>query len=136
MLVLAVSSAVAALLLLTASARGYVAGDEGAAAPVGVEYALLGIAPEGGGALLMAFERWVVDAIAGAVAVVVRATAWVLGKLDAEVIGRPLTAVAARAVRIGHAVEPRVGGSLARVAWAVVGAVAFGSLLHALWPAR
>jgi hypothetical protein len=86
LLVFGVACAVAALLLLTASSRGLfasegnkpsAAGDEN-----GIEHLLLGSAPEDGGALLVAFEQGVVDAIAGAVAVVVRATAWVLARLD------------------------------------------------------
>jgi hypothetical protein len=48
----------------------------------GIEHLLLGSAPEDGGALLVAFEQGVVDALAGAVAVVVRATSWVLARLD------------------------------------------------------
>ena len=91
LLVFGVACAVAALLLLTASWRGLSTNGherggherrEQRADENGIEHLLLGSAPEDAGALVVAFEQGVVDAIAGAVAVVVRATAWVLARLD------------------------------------------------------
>jgi hypothetical protein len=87
LLVFGVACAVAALLLLAASSQGLSTSDDGRREQRGdddngIEHLLLGSAPEDGGALLVAFEQGVVDAIAGAVAVVVRATAWVLARLD------------------------------------------------------
>ena len=100
LLVFGVACAVAALLLLAASSQGLSTsdsrrrvdgrreqrGDDGRREQRGddngIEHLLLGSAPEDGGALLVAFEQGVVDAIAGAVAVVVRALAWVLARLD------------------------------------------------------
>lgn len=101
-----------------------------------VERALLGHAPEAGATLLMAFERWVVDSLAGSVGVVVHALAWALVQFDAQVAGAPANALAGRTVRLGRRLEPFVGGSLARVVWVLVGTAVLATLLSALWPVR
>jgi hypothetical protein len=94
-LVLVAAGLIAALLLLTAAARGIpgtsprardrTAGVEGAApVPTDLEAALLGSAPERLGTLLLSFERWVVDAMGGAVVVIAHASAWALSRIDAR----------------------------------------------------
>lgn len=133
-LVLLSSGFVAALLLGVADAAP--GPPLAAARRASVERALLGHAPEAGATLLMAFERWVVDAIAGSVGVVVPALAWALVRFDTHVVGAPVDVLAGRAVRLSRRVEPLVGGSLARIVWAVVGAAGLAALVHALWPVR
>jgi hypothetical protein len=133
-LVLLSSGFVAALLLGIADAAP--GPPLAAARRPSVERALLGHAPEAGATLLMAFERWVVDAIAGSVGVVVPALAWALVRFDTHVVGAPVDVLAGRAVRLGRRVEPLVGGSLARIVWALVGAAGLAALVHALWPVR
>ena len=83
LLVLVSAGLVSALLLGVAGARL----SPPSPAPRGpsVERALLEHAPEAGAPLLMAFERWVVDAITGSVGVLVRALAWTLARFDAHV---------------------------------------------------
>ena len=81
LLVLVSASLTAALLLLTADARGLPADAKAARDP---ESALLTHMPEAAGILLLSFERWVVDAIGGAAVVVARASAWSLSKIDAR----------------------------------------------------
>jgi hypothetical protein len=79
--VLVCASLTAALLLLTSAARGISGDAKPASDPEG---ALLGHLPEAAGVLLLSFERWVVDAIGGAVVVLAHASAWALSKLDAR----------------------------------------------------
>ena len=144
-LVLLSSGSAAALLLLTAAVRGLptVAGPVARPhawprrpleAPIGgLEPALFEHLPESAGALVMSFERWVVESIAGAVVVAVYAGSWALARFDAQVAGGPTNALADRTVRVGRALEPHLGGSLARVAWVLFGALVAGVLVHAVW---
>ncbi len=84
-LVLVAAGLVAALLLLTAAARGIpAAASAPAPGPTDLEAALLERAPERLGSLLLSFERWVVDAIGGAVVVIAHASAWALSRIDAR----------------------------------------------------
>ena len=82
------SSLAATLLLLTAAARGVTAGPLDAAdakvvpARRDLEDAVFGRAPADAGVLLLSFERWVVDAIGGAIAVLFHASAWALSRID------------------------------------------------------
>jgi hypothetical protein len=73
---------VATLLLLAAAARGLLA--ERLITPVrrDLEAALFRRAPERAGLLLLRFERWVVDAIGGAIVVLAYASAWALSRID------------------------------------------------------
>jgi hypothetical protein len=131
-LVLVASGVVAVLLV------GYGGGAAIAASLAGsrsrVERAFLGHLPESAATLLMAFERWVVDAIGGSVGVLVRAASWTLARFDAQVADAPARAAAGRTLQIGRGLEPMLGGSLARVAWVLVGTLMFLALAHALWP--
>jgi hypothetical protein len=97
------------------------------------EHALLESVPEAGGALLVAFERSVVDSIGGFVGVVVHAMGWAAARLDTELVGAPANAVAVRTVRLGRVLEPLVGGSLVRVAWILVGGLGLVALARTLW---
>jgi hypothetical protein len=99
-----------------------------------LEDALLERAPERLGALLVGFEHGVVDAVAGAAAALFGVAVWVAARSDVHLLAAPADAVAARAVRLGRGVEPTVGGSLAPVAWAIVGLTALAALAHAMWP--
>jgi hypothetical protein len=99
-LVLASAGVAAAFLLLAAAASGLpikrdasasikrdasasIKGDRRAApAPRDFEAALLGRAPEAAGLLLLSFERWVVDAIGGAIVALSYASGWALSRID------------------------------------------------------
>jgi hypothetical protein len=96
---------------------------------------LLGV-PERLGGMVASMERWVLDAVAGAVATLARASAWMVATADAHVVSTPVDAVAARLTRVVRRAEPLFGGSLGRVAWALLGAAGFAALLHAVWPGR
>src|SRR6202000_97841 len=98
-----------------------------------LEAAIFERVPESAGELLLSFERWVVDAATGAVAVAVGAGGWVLARFDARVVGAPVNSLATGTVRGGRSLEPLLGGSLARVAWWLLGALALGALVQALW---
>ncbi len=84
LLVLVTAGLTAALLLIAAAAREVSSGPRANSARADLVSALLVRAPEAGGALLLSFERWVVDAIGGAVVVLARASAWALSTLDAR----------------------------------------------------
>jgi hypothetical protein len=136
LVVLASAGLVAALLMLTAARRG-VSADEGATwAPASLDDLLLADGLERAGAFLMTFEHWVVDAIVGAIGVLLHASGWALARFDTVVIGAPADAWAEQAVRLGRRAEPSVGGSLARIAWVVVTVFGLVAIAHALWPVR
>jgi hypothetical protein len=94
LLVLASAGVAAASLLLASAASGLsVKGDASAsvkgdthrhATPArrDLEAALLVRAPEAAGLLLLSFERWVVDAMGGAIVVLSRASGWALSRID------------------------------------------------------
>jgi hypothetical protein len=85
LLVLVSAGLAAALLLLTAAARGVTAeaaDAKGAPARRDLEDALFARAPADAGVLLLSFERWVVDAIGGAIAALFHASAWALSRID------------------------------------------------------
>jgi hypothetical protein len=77
-----------------------------------------------GGRLLVRFERWVLDATAAAGAAAFWAAGWSAAWIDAHVLQGPGHAVGARVGRAGIRLEPWVGGSLARLAWLLLAAVA------------
>jgi hypothetical protein len=87
-------------------------------------------------ALATAFERWVIEAIAGAAAALLSAAAWVADVLDRDVLSVPGDAVARGVACVAGAVRPAVGGSLSRVTWALLALLATTGLLHAGWPGR
>jgi hypothetical protein len=126
----------AASLLMFAS-RAPPLGDDGVSSGLpALDAAILDRLPERFGTLAVSFERWVIEAVAGALATVVGAAAWVASRCDAAVLGGPMDAVAERLVRSARAVSPALGGSLARVAWVLVASLAAAALLHALRPAH
>jgi hypothetical protein len=102
----------------------------------GLHDRLFGRVPERLGALVVSFERWVIDAVSGAVVVVVRAGAWVAARLDLDAIGAPADAAADRVVRAGLAAEGVTGQPLGRAAWALVAMLALVAIAHAVWPVR
>jgi hypothetical protein len=91
---------------------------------------------DGLAALAMAFERWVLEAFAGAFAALVVAAAWVADVLDRDVLDAPGDAVARRVVRVAGAVRPVVGGSIARVTWTLIALLATTGVVHSAWPGR
>jgi hypothetical protein len=91
--------------------------------------------PERLGDWFVSMERWVVDAVAGAVAGLTRAGAWVVATADTHVVSTPVDAVAVRLAGAARRVNPYIG-SMARVVWALLGVAALTVLVHALWPAR
>jgi hypothetical protein len=91
--------------------------------------------PERLGDWFVSMERWVVDAVAGALAGLTRASAWVVATADTHVVSTPVDAMAVRLAGAARRVNPYVG-SMARVVWALLAAGAMTVLVHALWPAR
>ncbi len=134
-LVFVSASLVAVLLAIAALQRG-LSSNAGALRNADVDDALLRAGPERVGALLMTFEHWVVDAIAGAAGILLHASAWALDRFDVLVLAAPTDALATRAVRLGRRFEPIVGGSLVRAVLAVVVLGAFAAIALALWPVR
>ena len=104
-----------------------------ASPPWGFEQLLLDAGPQNLGALLVAFDRWVVEAFAGVAVALFRVAVWVAARSDVDVLARPGDVVATRALRWRRAIEPAVGGSLAWIAWAALGLAALAALTHALW---
>ncbi|HEX4628685.1 MAG TPA: hypothetical protein VH137_07840, partial [Gemmatimonadales bacterium] len=134
-LVLVSAGLIATLLGVTAARRGFSSKD--CASPRGgLEEALLMGGPERAGALLMRFEHWVVDAIAGAAGVLLYASAWALDRFDVIVLALPADVLATRVVRFGRRVEPVVGGSLVRIAWSLLVLGLLAATARALWSAR
>src|SRR5579872_3979697 len=85
------------------------------------------------GELLVTFERWVVDAAAGAAAALFAVSVWVAARVDGAVLAAPGDAMATRALRARRALDPAVGGSIARLVWIVLGLFATSVLASALW---
>jgi hypothetical protein len=92
--------------------------------------------PERLGVLVVSFDRWVIEAVAGALAGGARIAAWVAAWLDVDAIGAPADAAAARVVRVGHAAEAVIGQPLGRVAWTLLAVLATAAIAHAAWPVR
>ncbi len=92
--------------------------------------------PERLGALLMDYERWVIDATLGAAVALVRVAAWAVNLADEHVLTAPANGAAAQ---IGHgqdALLPIVGGSMKRAAWVVLAALALAAFALTLWLGR
>jgi len=92
--------------------------------------------PERVGALVVSFERWVIDGIGGAFVSFVRAAAWFAAHADAEIIGGPADVAASRVGRLARGAEVLTGQPLGRAAWALVVVLVSLALGHAVWPAR
>jgi hypothetical protein len=111
-----------------------------------VAFAVLGAGPPGAtlvsrgieraAALLLSFERWVLDSLVAAAATLLSALAWVAAASDAEALDTPVTAVAVRTERLAGALRPLVGGSLERVAWWLIASLGVAGIAHAAWPGR
>jgi hypothetical protein len=112
------------------------AGAEDPAPTGALEERLLRLLPERLGALLVSMERWVIDAVAGGLAALLRATAWTVATADARLVSTPGDAAAARLAQARRRFEPLVGVPLGRIVFAVLGAIGFAALLHAVWPGR
>jgi hypothetical protein len=97
---------------------------------------LLVRAPARLGALLVSMDRWVVGGIVGTIGALARAGAWVAAAADQHVVSAPANLVSATMVRLGRRVEPMVGMTLARAAWALLATVALVVLAHALLQGR
>jgi hypothetical protein len=97
------------------------------------ELVLLGI-PEAMGELLVSMERWVVDAVVGALATFAMASAWLLARTDEHVISMPAELLVERIIRGRRRVEPIVGTSSARILWALLCVAGLTALVLALWP--
>jgi proton-translocating NADH-quinone oxidoreductase chain M len=80
--------------------------------------------PERFGALIASMERWVVGAIATAVAAGAALAAWMVATADRHVVSTPGDRVAARVARAGRRVQPLVGMPLGRFVWAILAALA------------
>lgn len=129
-----------------ATAAGYLyAGRAGAAAPgpppsIPVQGSLppsrLVPALERLGAVLVGMDRWVIAALAGTLAALVRAAAWVLTTLDMQAVARPGNVVAMKMTRVAGGFEPVVGFKLRQLAWVLLGLGASAAVAHALLAAR
>jgi hypothetical protein len=86
------------------------------------------------GELLASMERWVVGAVASALAGCARIAAWIVAQVDDHLVSSPGDRVATGVERAAQAVEPLLGVPIARVAWALISAAAIVALLHAVWP--
>jgi hypothetical protein len=95
---------------------------------------LLARVPARLGELLASMERWVVGSVASAVAGTARIAAWTVARADDHLVSAPADVVASGVERAARRVEPWVGVSLSRVAWAVLAVGAAAALLHAVWP--
>jgi hypothetical protein len=130
--------AVTAAAILVTAARALWAAASGSVdtRAESVAVLLLDRGPARAGALLMRYEYWVVDAVAGAAEASGRVAAWVTWRLDARVLSIPGDAAAVRIAAIGRAVQPWIGVPLTRVAWAILGAVACVGSAYGIWAAR
>ena len=84
LLVLVSAGVTSACLLLMAAARGISAAPARTPARPDLSATLFARAPASLGTLLLSFERWVLDAVAGAVVVIAHASAWALSRIDAR----------------------------------------------------
>jgi hypothetical protein len=111
------------------------AGESSGTLPVSTlgDLVLVGI-PEGMGELLVSMERWVVDAVVGALATFAIASAWLLARTDEHVVSMPANLLVQRVIRGRRRIEPIVGTSSARVLWALLCVAGLTALALALWP--
>jgi hypothetical protein len=132
--VMAVAGAVGAGAYLALARRGD--DDEAIAAAQrgSPDDALLVGIPSRLGELLASMERWVVGAIAGAVAATARIAAWAVAMVDEHVVTSPADVAASGLERAASAVEPLAGLPAGRIAWVLLGLAAVAGVLHAVWP--
>lgn len=117
---MAVVGAACAALHLVAARRG----DVSIAPEAGHEASILVSFPERMGALIASMERWVVGAVATALAAGTALAAWTIATADRHVVSTPGDRVAARVARVGRRVQPLVGMPLGRVVWAILAVLA------------
>ncbi|HEX8790210.1 MAG TPA: NADH-quinone oxidoreductase subunit M [Polyangiaceae bacterium] len=117
---MAVVGAGCAALHLVATRRS----DVAAAPDEAQEASVLVSVPERLGALLASMERWVVGAVATAVAAGTALAAWMLATADRHVVSTPGDRIAVRVARAGRRVPSLVGMPLGRVVWAILAALA------------
>jgi hypothetical protein len=86
------------------------------------------------GELVVTMEHGVVGAVAGASSGVAHITAWMVATADEQVFASPADRVAEGLLRTSRAVQPMVGASVARIAWALLALLGAAALLYALWP--
>jgi hypothetical protein len=132
--VMAVAGAVGAGAHLVSARRGDVDEAIAAASRGAATDPLLVRLPARVGELLASMERWVVGAVAGAIAGCARVAAWVVATVDEHVVSSPADVAASGLERAAAAIEPVTGVSAGRIAWALVGLAAVAALLHAAWP--
>jgi len=101
---------------------------------VAAEAPLLVRVPAQLGELLASMERWVVGAVAAALGACAQIAAWIVARIDDHVVSSPGDRVASGVERAALAVEPLVGVSLGRLAWALMSVAAIVALLRAVWP--
>jgi hypothetical protein len=130
------SGAATAVLYLATAGDLTVLPDRAPEPQPSIEDRLFVLAPERLGALLIRMDRWVVSAIAGTLGALTHLVAWIMLTVDEQVVAAPANFVAARIVSVERGVEPMFGVTLVRAAWAVLGAIAFAALAHALWRGR
>jgi NADH-quinone oxidoreductase subunit M len=120
LVMMAVVSAACAALHLLAVRRA----DVPIASDDAQEASVLVSLPERFGALVASMERWVVGAVATAVAAGAALAAWMVATADRHVVSTPGDRVAARVARAGRRVQPLVGMPLGRVVWAILAVLA------------
>jgi hypothetical protein len=98
------------------------------------EHPLLVGLPARLGGLLASMERWVVEAVAGAIAVGARVASWIVARVDDHIVTSPADVAASGLERAVGAVEPLAGAPPSRVTWALLGLAGVAALLHAVWP--
>jgi hypothetical protein len=129
------SGAATAALYLSAAPTLALAHEAPGTAPA-IGHQLLVLAPERLGKLLVSMDRWVVSALAGTIAAFVHALGWAMVTVDERVIAAPANFVAAQLVRVERGVEPMVGVTLGRAAWALLSVLAVAALAQALRSGR
>ena len=126
------SGAATAILYLAAARTLSIAPERTSNVGPSIQNQLFVLAPERLGALLVRMDRWVVGAIAGTIATLTHATAWVMVTVDEHVVAGPANFLAGKLVRVEREVQPVFGVTLGRAAWVLLGLLGFAALAHAL----
>jgi len=130
--VMVASGAATAILYLAAARTLSIAPERTSNVGPSIQNQLFVLAPERLGALLVRMDRWVVGAIAGTIATLTHATAWVMVTVDEHVVAGPANFLAGKLVRVEREVQPVFGVTLGRAAWVLLGLLGFAALAHAL----
>lgn len=129
--VMVASGAATAILYLAGARTLSVAPERQSDTGASIEDQLFVLAPERLGTLLVRMDRWVVGAMAGTIASMTHAAAWVMVTVDEHVVAAPANFVAGKIVRVERAVEPVLGVTMGRAAWVLLGMLGFAALAHA-----